>query len=144
MSHHTDVNWNLSTSETRTANAGIWAAFLNALPYGIGAGASSGRNCHYTAESIKTQNFAEDPSADYISLRCSDLLVKGFIKNNNGLRRKPVYIVTGIKITKEFALREDQTSETNFAARAGGLVAPAMFLGRECRGGQGGYYHEEL
>lgn len=73
--------------------------------------------------SLHTVTYVEDPSDDEIKARCNDPKVKQFMRPESVLC-KPIYMITGLRIAKDFKLESENSVTHNLAGEAGGEVAP--------------------
>lgn len=124
----TEKNWRLSLETARNVNLSIWTVFLEKVHLKVGANRESIKNGHFTMKSLDTEFLKDDPSDEEIVALCNHPDVRNFMRLDS-LLCKPVYMVTGLKIAKGFALKGEDISKSSFAAEGMAEVAPDVSLG---------------
>lgn len=127
-----DTNWRLSVGTAININVSVWATFLEKIK--LGAEVSRGRlhSGNYTMRELETVCMKSDPTDDEIRLRCNEASVREFMRVDSVLRH-PVYMVSGIKIARGFALKAQVGMRTGGALGLGGEVAPVAWLEAEAQ-----------
>ena len=118
--HH---DWYIGLQTALSLSLGIWGLFVEALRLRLTLGHERSSNRVYSTSSLHTVVYTEDPSNDEIRARCNDPKVKPFMRLESVLCR-PVYLITGLKVAKDFKLEAEDSMTHNFAGEAGGEVAP--------------------
>ena len=77
---------------------------------------------------LETTFLSEDPSPEEIKARCNDPAVKEYLRLDTMLC-KPVCMVTGIKLAKNFRLEGKRNLSEGVAAEVGGEVGPEASQG---------------
>lgn len=124
----TEKNWQLSLETARRVNISIWAIFLENIHLKIGGSSERVKNGYFTMESLDTVFLKEDPTDEEIVQRCNQPQVREYMRLDSVLC-KPIYMVTGLKIAKGFALKSQKSSAAGFIAEGSGEAAPNMSLG---------------
>jgi hypothetical protein len=86
------------------------------------------KNGHFTMEKLVTVALKEEPSDKDISALCNDPNVKEFMKPDSFLC-KPVYMITGLKVAKKFALKRENSKDDGVDLKIGGDVVPEVSVG---------------
>lgn len=121
VSVHRD--WHIGLQTALNLSLGIWGVFIEALRLSLTLGRQRSSNRVYSTSSLHTVTYAEDPSDDEITARCNDPKVKEFMRPGSVLC-KPIYMITGLKIAKDFKIESDNSVTHSVAGEAGGEVAP--------------------
>jgi len=123
-----EKNWSLSVETATNLSASLWAVFLEKINISISANRERIKNNKFTMSALETTVLSEDPSPQEIKARCNDPTVKEFMRLDSVLC-KPVYMVTGIKVAKDFKLEGEKRLTKGIAAEVGGEVAPEASVG---------------
>ncbi|KAK0365235.1 hypothetical protein LTR59_005249 [Friedmanniomyces endolithicus] len=91
---------------------------------------SSNLSESYTVKSLETVALREDPSDEYAEMRASEPKVRAAI-NAGMLGRKPVYLITGIKIARGFKWTREEGRSAQAQAGASVPVADQVAVGAE-------------
>jgi hypothetical protein len=111
---HLDYNAKLSKHETHSLNGSIWAKFLETVNTRISGGVSDDVLDKYTMDRLETIYYKKQPTDEEATERVKHNKVKSAI-NSGVFGKKPVYIITGLKVARGFRLesRETSTAERN-------------------------------
>jgi hypothetical protein len=129
----TERNWRLSVETARNVNLSLWAEFLEVIKLSLNANRERIRSSSFTMSSLDTITLVEEPTPEEIKTRCNDPLVVDYMRPDS-LRASPVYMVTGIKVAKDFKLEGEATTTKGLAGELGGQISPEASIG----GGAGG------
>ncbi|KAJ0327461.1 hypothetical protein COL5a_005840 [Colletotrichum fioriniae] len=91
------------------------------------AAATSGSG-EYTMDVLETTYLLRHPSHEEIHERCDSPTVKPFM-NRERIKAKPVYMITGLKIAKGFAVKQSSSSDKAAHAQVGAEVSPEVSVG---------------
>jgi hypothetical protein len=124
----TETNWRLSVETATNLSLSLWGAFLQVFRANISANRERSNTSNFTMTSLDTISFSENPSSDDIKKRCNDPRVREYMRLDSTLC-SPVYMVTGIKIAKDFKLEGEKSATNGIEGEVGGLVSPDISLG---------------
>lgn len=124
----TEMNWQLSRETTAGVSLSVWATFLEKVHLKAGTNRERVKNLRFTMTSLDTVFLKEDPSNDEIIARCNDPDVREFMRLDSVLCH-PVYLITGLKIAKGFALQGENSSTTGYTIDGGGEATPEVSMG---------------
>lgn len=124
----TEKNWKLSLETATNFNVSLWTKFLEKIDVAASAHRERIKNGHFTMKELVTVALKDDPSDKEISALCNDPNVKEFMKLDSVLC-KPVYMITGLKIAKKFALKGENSKDDGVDVEGGGEVAPEASSG---------------
>jgi hypothetical protein len=124
----TEKNWKLSLETATNFNVSLWTKFLEKIDVAASAHRERIKNGHFTMKELVTVALKDDPSDKEISALCNDPNVKEFMKLDSVLC-KPVYMITGFKIAKKFALKAENSKDDGVDVKGGGEVAPEASVG---------------
>jgi hypothetical protein len=107
--------WTGTICQIRSKKFGIWARFLESI--GLGGEISSSRNTdsYFEFESLETKYF--NPTDDYVKESMKSEGVHRFIKA--GRYKKPVYMITGLKIARGASALGSETSSHGGSGKFG-------------------------
>lgn len=98
-----------SRDSSRNASFGVWAQFLQTASAKIHASHSTDALAQFTMDALETVYFVTDPMQEEIAARIKVPRVQAAIKSGQLLgRRQPVYMVTGLKIAKNFSVVKER------------------------------------
>lgn len=123
-----EKNWKLSVETATTLTASLWAVFLEKININISANRERIKDSHFTMSALETTYLLEDPSPEQIKARCNDPAVKDFMRLDSVLC-KPVYMISGLKVAKDFKLQGENSLSRGVAAEAGAEVQPEVSVG---------------
>jgi hypothetical protein len=123
-----EKNWRLSLETATNLSASVWAVFLEKINVNISANRERIKNNKYTMTELETTFLAEDPSQEQIKARCNDPAVKDFMRLDSILC-KPVYMISGLKVAKNFKLEGEKSRTNGVSAEAGAEVVPEVSVG---------------
>jgi hypothetical protein len=123
-----EKNWRLSLETATNLSASLWAVFLEKININISANRERVKNNKYTMTALETTFLAEDPSPEQIKVRCNEPAVKDFMRLDSMLC-KPVYMISGLKVAKDFKLEGEKSRTNGFSAEAGAEVVPEVSVG---------------
>ncbi|KAK5003850.1 hypothetical protein LTR28_009669, partial [Elasticomyces elasticus] len=99
----TELEHNISRSRGGSAHASVWAQFLQTASANISSQGSKDVITRYTTSALETRYFKVYPTDEDVKERIKAEKVQAAIKA--GLfGDQPVYMVTGVKIARDFAL----------------------------------------
>lgn len=78
--------------------------------------------------SLETTYLLDDPSPEIVKARCNDPAVKEFMRLDSMLC-KPVYMISGLKVAKDFKLEGEKSLSRGIAADVGAEVQPEVSVG---------------
>ncbi|GIJ91232.1 hypothetical protein Asppvi_010197 [Aspergillus pseudoviridinutans] len=125
---HIDYDVHLSKHKSRSLHGSIWAKFLEVADAKLGGGASSNVLAKYTMDRLETVYFRKQPTDDEAAERAKDKRVQAAI-NSGILGKRPVYMITGLKIARGFRLRSQDASSMEGEIGGGGQVVPEASIG---------------
>jgi len=123
-----EKNWKLSVETATNFNVSLWAQFLEKIHVTASAHSELIKNGRFTMEKLVTVTLKDDPSDKEISALCNDPNVKEFMKLDCVLCR-PVYVITGLKIAKKFALDGENSKDDGINIEGGGDGTPEVSTG---------------
>ncbi|KAH0538096.1 hypothetical protein FGG08_005308 [Glutinoglossum americanum] len=113
----------LFRDSSRNASFSIWAQFLQTVTAKANVARAADALAQYTMDSLETMYFVADPSQEEIEARIKEPRVQAVIKSGGLLgKRQPVYMVTGLKIAKNFAGVSESGARREKGVEAGGAV----------------------
>ncbi len=119
----TQLEHNISRSHGLSAHAGVWAQFLQTASVDVRGQISKDVTTRYTTSALETRYFKAYPTDKDAAERVKAPKVQAAIKA--GLfGDQPVYMVTGVKIAKDFAL-ESGVQRSVGGEVGGGAPVPA-------------------
>jgi hypothetical protein len=123
-----EKNWSLSVETASNLSASLWAVFFEKVNVNLSANRERIKNNKFTMSSLETTYLLEDPSPEQIKARCNDPAVKDFMRLDSVLC-KPVYMISGLKVAKDFKLEGEKSLSRGMAAEAGAEVVPEVSVG---------------
>ncbi|KAK5996022.1 hypothetical protein PT974_04445 [Cladobotryum mycophilum] len=126
----TQKDWHLTIENEGKTHLTLWAIFLDKI--GVGASNGRGKSRSFDIASLDTECLPQAPSAEEIKLRCSDPMVREYMRLDSILC-SPVYMITGLKIAKGFKFEEKRDSSRGFDGGIKAEVVPQA--GVEARAG---------
>ncbi|RJE23881.1 hypothetical protein PHISCL_03793 [Aspergillus sclerotialis] len=97
------------TREThRDLSMSIWTQFVQGVFAKAFGKRSNDLHTEYTMDALETTYFVSDPPLEEIEARVKVPRVQAAIRTNMGLRRHPVYMVTGLMVAKGFAAVQER------------------------------------
>ncbi|PVH74788.1 hypothetical protein DL98DRAFT_499260 [Cadophora sp. DSE1049] len=123
----TQHNWQLSLETVHSFKVSVWTVFLESIHLKAEINRERLKNSSFTMESLATE-FLHEPTAEEIKARCNDPDVKRYM-HSSSFGRRPVYMVTGLKTARGFALGGGSGSTRRFGVEAGGQIATSVSLG---------------
>lgn len=104
----------------------VWAQFVHTVSAKASGGKGANVHSEYTMDTLETTYFVADPAHEEIEARVSSPRVKAVMKRGIGLKRKPIYMVTGVMVAKGFgAVQERGKYRTGEAAAGAGVPTSA-------------------
>lgn len=100
------------SSRTRDKGVGVWASFLS---LGLGAEAATSREDSIRIACDRLETYSFNPAMEFIGECLEYREVKAWTRAR---RRKPLYMVTGIKVAQGAQLRMEQRKPNSFNAGA--------------------------
>ncbi|KAK1489199.1 hypothetical protein CTAM01_11154 [Colletotrichum tamarilloi] len=129
-------NWRMSQETARRFDVSMWSVFLEKIQLKVGASRSNVRHGEYTMDVLETTYLLRHPSHEEIHERCNSPAVKPFM-NMERIKAKPVYMITGLKIAKGFAVKQSSSSDRAAHAQVGVEVSPEVSVGAQVSGSKG-------
>ncbi|EXF80233.1 hypothetical protein CFIO01_11513 [Colletotrichum fioriniae PJ7] len=127
-------NWRMSQETARRFDVSVWSVFLEKIQLKLGASRSNVRQRRiYHGRVGGRRTSSVTPSHEEIHERCESLAVKPFM-NRKRIKAKPVYMITGFKIAKGFAVKQSSSSDKAAHAQVGAEVSPEVSVGAEVSG----------
>lgn len=123
-----EKNWSLSVETATTLSASLWTIFLEKININISANRERIRANKFTMSRLETTYLLDDPSPDYVKARCNDPAVKDFMRLDSVLC-KPVYMISGLKVAKDFRLEGEKSLSRGISAETGAEVQPELSVG---------------
>lgn len=119
IERHNDYDNELGNTDGSSLKGSIWATFLEKASVKIGGGTSDQLLAKYTIKRLETIYFKEQPTDEEAEARVLDKKVKATI-NAGLLRKKPVFMITGLKVARGFKqiTTASSTKEAEGAAEA--------------------------
>lgn len=114
----TDISRAITRGKGRDVSVAIWARFVEFLNAGVSGHAAAHVSAAYTAESLVTERFAQDPYPDEIAVRVAEPRVRCILKGNYFSRAQPVYMITGRIIAKGLVVSNEATQLTSASVNA--------------------------
>lgn len=109
----------------------VWGQFLNTISAKVSGGSGANLHSEYTMDTLETVYFVGDPPHEEIEARVRSPRVKAVMKRGRRLKRKPIYMVTGIMVAKGFAaVQERGTHRTGEAGVEAGDVSMGATVSR--------------
>ncbi|KAI3325794.1 hypothetical protein HD806DRAFT_491245 [Xylariaceae sp. AK1471] len=101
ITRHNDYENDLGDTDGSSLRGSIWATFLEKASVKVGGGTSDQLLAKYTIKRLQTIYFTEQPTDEEAEARVLDKKVKAAI-NAGILRKKPVFMITGLKVARGF------------------------------------------
>ncbi|RYO92387.1 hypothetical protein DL766_000357 [Monosporascus sp. MC13-8B] len=119
-----EKNWRLHLSSQLNLSASLWAQFVELV--GLKLGASHGRHARasYSMRELETVYYVEMPDSAFVKELIKDPAVHELMRLDNPFSR-PVYMVTGLKISRGFVLSVDKSGDNSGGLGASGPAGPA-------------------
>jgi len=124
----TERNWRLSVETATSLSLNLWGTFLQIFRLGLSTNHERTKNSNFTMTSLDTITMSEDLPIDELKARCNDQPVKKYMRLDS-VYCNPVYMITGIKVAKDFKLEGEKSSTNAIEGEAGGQVSPDVSLG---------------
>ncbi|KAI4621853.1 hypothetical protein J4E80_004226 [Alternaria sp. BMP 0032] len=124
----TEKNWSLSLETVRSLSLSLWGTFLQVSRLGLATDHERTKSATFTMTSLDTITLLEDVSMDELKARCNENRVQKYMRLDS-VYRNPVYMITGIKLAKDFKLEGEKSSTNAVEMEAGGQVSPEVGLG---------------
>ncbi|KAE8447648.1 hypothetical protein EG329_010619 [Mollisiaceae sp. DMI_Dod_QoI] len=124
----TEKNWRLAIEKVRSINVSIWTQLFQQASFKLAAQNEKTKSGSFTMKSLDTIYFKDEPSIEEITERVKEPRIRNIMKADS-LFRSPVYMVTGLKIAKEFQLTHEDSSKVGVTVEGSGTVAPEASVG---------------
>jgi hypothetical protein len=128
-----------SRSHGGSIDANIWARFLQLGSAGIGGGGGRDAKTDYTMSGLETRMFKYDPTDAEATEQTKDPNVQAAMDGPFG--HQPVYMVTAIKIARDFCYKRGTGSHIEGHANAAGAVSADTSMGGDA---DAEHHREEL
>lgn len=112
ITRHLDYDFEASSQNTHSLHGSIWATFLQQASAKIGGGTSDELFNKYTALRLETIYFTKQPTDEEAAVRVREKAVKTAV-NAGLLRKKPVFMITGLKVARGFQVSSSISSTAN-------------------------------
>ncbi|KAK1051044.1 hypothetical protein LTR74_016872 [Friedmanniomyces endolithicus] len=127
---HHESKRDLHKTSAHSLSGSVWAQFLQVANAKLSGRISSNLSESYTVKSLETVALREDPSDEYAEKRANEPKVRAAM-NAGMLGRKPVYLITGIKIARGFKWTREEGRSAQAQAGASVPVADQVAVGAE-------------
>ncbi|KFZ13235.1 hypothetical protein V501_03790 [Pseudogymnoascus sp. VKM F-4519 (FW-2642)] len=117
-----------SRSRGGSIDASIWARFLQVGSVGVGGGGGRDATTDYTMSGLETRTFKHDPTDAEATERTKDPNVQAAM-DSGLLGNQPVYMVTAIKVARDFCYMRGTGSHIEGYANAAGAVSANASVG---------------
>jgi len=124
----TERNWRLSVEIVTSLSLSLWGTFLQVIRLGLSTNHERTKSSSFTMTSLDTITLLEDVSIDELKARCNETPVKKYMRLDS-VYCNPVYMITGIKVAKDFKLEGEKSYTNAVEMEAGGQVSPEVGLG---------------
>lgn len=122
-----EVNKHLETEKIRSATINLWTKVLDVASLDVGARRSTAGTVAFDMSRLETTHF--EPSAEDIVARARDNRVRAVLNSRKGFRRGCVYMVTGLKVARDFRLARTNSSDRGVTVGGGAHVTPELSAG---------------
>nr|RBQ96752.1 hypothetical protein FVER53263_20540 [Fusarium verticillioides] len=112
ITRHLDYDFEASTQSTHSLHGSIWATFLQQATAKISGGTSDDLFNKYTALRLETIYFTKQPTDEEAAERVREKAVKAAV-NAGLLMKKPVFMITGLKVARGFQVSSSISSTAN-------------------------------
>jgi hypothetical protein len=130
ITRHFDYDNELSNQNILSLRGSIWANFLEKASAKIGGGTSDEVLTKYTIRRLETIYFTKQPTDEEAAERVKEKKVKAAV-NAVLLKKKPVFMITGLKVARGFQLARSVSSTTNADATLEARVTSEMGMGAD-------------
>ncbi|KAI8236022.1 hypothetical protein K4K53_004644 [Colletotrichum sp. SAR 10_77] len=127
--HSVELNWSLETEKIRNSNLGVWTKVLDIVTVSGSARRGKAATIAFEMSQLDTIYFSEDPSAANISLRAEDARVKAALKLGRRFLRGTAYMISGLKIARDFRVTQSAITDTGTTLEAGGAIIAEASVG---------------
>ncbi|GME56730.1 Carbohydrate-binding-like protein [Neofusicoccum parvum] len=132
-----ELDRTIHRSTSRAARLGLWAQFLASVGGGVGAERGCDASAEYAMAALRTVCYKEEPGEEEIRARVAAPRVRRAMRAG-GLRARPVYMVTGVKIAEGLVVATERV-----VRRGGGVGAAAPVVEGVSVGVDGALEREE-
>jgi len=133
VENHHDYDGNYSREKVQSLRGSIWAKFLQTVEAKLEGGASNNVLAKYTFDRLETEYFTKQPTDAEAEEIVKDARVRTAV-NSGILGKKPVYMISGLKIARGFGLTVDDTKKVDATASAKAPVSSQANVGLEVTG----------
>ena len=123
ITSHFDYDNELSGQTVLSLRGSIWANFLQKASSKIGGGTSDELLARYTIRRLETIYFTKQPTDEEAADRVEDRKVKAAV-NAGLLAKKPVFMITGLKVARGFQLSRSVISSADASAELKAHIMP--------------------
>jgi len=124
-----------SRSHGGSVNASIWARFMQIGSANVGGGGGADTTMDYTMSGIETHMFKYDPTDKEATELAQDPDVQ-LAMESGVFGNRPVYMVTAIKIARDFCFKRGAGSHLKGHIKAGGALSTEASVGGDVSGEQ--------
>ncbi|KAH7142810.1 hypothetical protein B0J13DRAFT_556050 [Dactylonectria estremocensis] len=130
ITRHFDYDNELSNRDIKSLRGSIWANFLEKASAKIGDGTSDELLNKYTIRRLETLYFTKQPTDEEAAERVKEKKVKAAV-NAGLLKKKSVFMITGLKVARGFQLSSSVSSTTNAEAKLETSVTSGAGMGTD-------------
>ncbi|KAI1286603.1 hypothetical protein F5Y03DRAFT_380614 [Xylaria venustula] len=112
VTRHYDYDNESSFKDKLSHHGTIWGSFLKQASAKVGGGSSDGLLNKYTFQRLETIQFTKQPTDEEAEQHIKDKRVKAAM-DAGFLKKKPVFMITGLKVARGFRLSSSASSTTN-------------------------------
>lgn len=125
-------NWKDVVASFRETQTSLWARIFQVAKVDLEAHRSQASSVGFGMTSLETRVLPKGQLIDKITEWVNFPSVRNALKQRRGLvLRRPVYVVSGVKIARGFRWYDTSSSDTGRGVGAGGLVTPQVGIGGE-------------
>ena len=122
-----ELDKHLEVEKIRAATASLWTKVLNVADAELSARRSSTGTIAFDMSRLETTYF--EPSVEYVAARAQDPRLSTILASRKGLRRSCVYMVTGLKVARDFRFSRTDSTDRGVKLGAGAQATPQLSTG---------------
>ncbi|KAG8674144.1 hypothetical protein FPOAC2_00120 [Fusarium poae] len=130
VTSHFDYDNELSNQNTQSLRGSVWANFLEYASARTGSGAADESLDEYTIRRLETIYFIKQPTDKEAAERVKEDLVQAAV-NSGILGKKPVFMITGLKVARGFQWTSKANSTKNVDGEVAAKFTPDVGAGTE-------------
>jgi hypothetical protein len=127
---HFDYDNELSNQSGKSLRGSIWANFLETATAKVGGSTADELLTKHTVRRLETIYFVKQPTDEEAAERVKEKKVKA-AANAGLLRKKPVFMITGLKIARGFKLSATLSSDRDVNAGFEALITSDVGIGAD-------------